>query len=134
MPRDGVDFVWARMRELEARQGWWNRSKGVDSDALRSSATASSTDTPLADVVAQTSKYIREIYESLPPCTTFIVYSGSGDPRELSELQAQHTKFKQEFKVKKWDQLSVQWTDVEEQKLRKACEKARRGVGFITVK
>jgi RNA exonuclease 1 len=134
MPRDGVDFVWARMRELEARQGWWNRSKGVDSDALRSSATASSTDTPLADVVAQTSKYIREIYESLPPCTTFIVYSGSGDPRELSELQAQHTKFKQEFKVKKWDQLSVQWTDVEEQKLRKACEKARRGVGFIAVK
>lgn len=134
MPKDGVDYIWARMRELEARQGWWNRSKAVDSDALRNSATASSTDTPLADVVSQTGNYIREIYQSLPPCTAFIVYSGSGDPRELSEMQALQTKFKQEYKVKKWDQLSVKWTDDEEQKLKKACEKARRGVGFIAVK
>lgn len=134
MPVDGVDFVWARMRELEARQGWWNRSKGVDSDALRSSTTASSEDKPLADVVAQTSKYIREIYESLPPCTAFVVYSGSGDPRELSEMQAMQTKFKQEYKVKKWDELSVKWTDDEEQRLRKACDKARKGVGFVAVK
>jgi RNA exonuclease 1 len=134
MPKDGVDFVWARMRELEARQGWWNSSKGVDSDALRNSTMNSSTDRPLSDVVAQTSKYIREIYEALPPCTAFIVYSGSGDPRELSEMQAMQTKFKQEYKVKKWDQMSVKWTDVEDQKLRKACDKARKGVGFITVK
>lgn len=134
MPKDGVDFVWARMRELEARQGWWNRSKAVDSDALRDSTTASSTETPVADVVAQTGKYIRKIYESLPPCTAFIVYSGSGDPRELSELQAMKTKHKQEFKVKNWDQLSVKWTDDEEQAMKRACEKARRGVGFIAVK
>lgn len=134
MPKDGVDFIWARMRELEARQGWWNRSKGVDSDALRTSTTASSTETPLGDVVSQTAKHIRDVYEALPPCTAFVVYSGSGDPRELSEMQALKTKFKQEYQVKKWDQLSVQWTDVEEQKLKKACEKARRGVGFIAVK
>lgn len=134
MPKDGVDFVWARMRELEARQGWWNRSKGVDSDALRNSTTDSSSDRTLADVVAQTSKYIREVYEALPPCTAFIVYSGSGDPRELSEWQDMKNKHKQEFKVKKWDQLSIKWTDDEEQKLKKACNKARKGVGFITVK
>ena len=134
MPRDGVDFVWARMRELEARQGWWNRSKAVDSDALRNSATASSTETPVADVVMQTAKYVREIYEALPPCTAFVVYSGSGDPRELSALQAQKTRFREEFKVKKWDQLSVKWTDDEEQAMKRACEKARRGVGFIAVK
>ncbi|KAL1901922.1 hypothetical protein Sste5346_001627 [Sporothrix stenoceras] len=27
VPGGGVDFVWARMRELEALQGWWNRNK-----------------------------------------------------------------------------------------------------------
>jgi RNA exonuclease 1 len=134
MPKDGVDFVWARMRELEARQGWWNRSKGVDSESLRDATTASSEETPLADVVAQTSKYIREVYEALPMCTALIVYSGSGDPRELSEMQDLQRKFKQEYKVKKWDQLSVKWTDDEEQRLKKACEKARKGVGFIAVK
>jgi RNA exonuclease 1 len=134
MPKDGVDFVWARMRELEARQGWWNRSKGVDSDALRNSTTNSSTDTPLADVVAQTSKYIREVYEALPPCTAFIVYSGSGDPRDLSEMQEKQKTFKREYREKKWDELSVKWTDDEDQALRKACNKARKGVGFIAVK
>lgn len=134
MPKDGVDFIWARMRELEAHQGWWNRSKLVDSDALRSATASSSASTPLSEVVAQTVRHIVEVYEALPPCTAFVVYSGSGDPRQLSEMQALQTKFKQEYKTKKWDQLSVQWTDVEEQKLRKACDKARKGVGFIAVK
>lgn len=134
MPKDGVDFVWARMRELEAHQGWWNRSKLVDSDALRSATAESSASTPLRDIVSQTVQHIADIYEALPPCTAFVVYSGSGDPRQLSEMQALQTKFKQEYKTKKWDQLSVQWTDVEEQKLRKACDKARKGVGFIAVK
>jgi RNA exonuclease 1 len=134
MPKDGVDFIWARMRELEARQGWWNRSKSTDAESLRDSTTTSSSERPLADVVAQTSKYIREVYETLPPCTAFIVYSGSGDPRELAEMQDLQRRFKQEYKVKKWDQLSVKWTDVEDQKLRKACDKARKGVGFIAVK
>jgi RNA exonuclease 1 len=94
----------------------------------------SSTDTPLADVVAQTSKYIREVYEALPPCTAFIVYSGSGDPRDLSEMQEKQKTFKREYREKKWDELSVKWTDDEDQALRKACNKARRGVGFIAVK
>lgn len=134
MPKDGVDFIWARMRELEARQGWWNRSKSTDAESLRDATTSSSSETPLAEVVAQTSKYIHEVYEALPPCTAFIVYSGSGDPRELAEMQDLQRRFKQEYKVKKWDQLSVKWTDVEEQKLRKACDKARKGVGFIAVK
>jgi RNA exonuclease 1 len=49
-------------------------------------------------------------------------------------MQDLQRRFKQEYKVKKWDQLSVKWTDVEDQKLRKACDKARKGVGFIAVK
>lgn len=74
------------------------------------------------------------VWEKLSPCTAFIVYSGSGDPRDLSEMQTLHQKFKDEWKVKKWEELSVRWTDVEEQKLRKACEKARKGIGFVAVK
>lgn len=134
VPKGGVDFIFARLRELEAHRGWWNRSKTVDNASLLSTTTETNSAATLSGVVRQTIQHIQEIYDALPPCTAFIVYSGSGDPRELGEMQALQQKFKEEYRVKKWDQLSVRWTDVEEQKLRRACEKARRGVGFIAVK
>jgi RNA exonuclease 1 len=77
---------------------------------------------------------IAQIHRALPPCTALIVYSGSGDPREMSRLQAMQTQFKREYKVKKWDQLSVKWTDVEEQALKRAVRQARDGIAFIGVK
>ncbi|KAK1019357.1 hypothetical protein LTR33_019332, partial [Friedmanniomyces endolithicus] len=132
VPVGGCDFTWARLRELEAYRGWWEKSKIVEADALRSSTQAASTTATLAGVVSETAERIKAIYEALPPCTAFIVYSGSGDPRDLREMQALQARFKEEYKVKKWDELSVRWTDVEEQKLRRACEKARKGVGFVT--
>ncbi|KAK3675505.1 hypothetical protein LTR78_004588 [Recurvomyces mirabilis] len=134
VPNGGCDFVWARLRELEAHRGWWDKSKLVDSDALRSTTTAASAETLLPDMVTQTVTNIKAVYDALPDRTAFIVYSGSGDPRELREMQALQTKFKEEYKTKKWDQLSVKWTDVEEQKLRAACDRARRGIGFVGLK
>jgi RNA exonuclease 1 len=150
----GVDFVWGRMRELEALKGWWNNNKsdstwkpptldsmmeteGTDQGTL--DVNISHLDEPLRsrsidDAVAELSSRIFSIYRSLPPCTAFIVYSGSGDPREMSRLQAMQQTFKREFKIKKWDQLSVKWTDVEEQALKKAASRARDGIGFVCVK
>jgi RNA exonuclease 1 len=83
---------------------------------------------------AELTNRIAQIYEQLPPCTAFIVYSGSGDPREMSRLQAMQTQFKREYKVKKWDQLSVKWTDTEEQALKRAVRMARDGIAFIGMK
>ena len=134
VPKGGVDFIFARLRELEAHRGWWNRSKTADNATLLSTTTTSTSTATLASVVSQTIAHIKEIYEALPLCTAFLVYSGSGDPRELGEMQTLQQKFKEEYRVKKWDELSVRWTDEEEQKLRRACERARRGVGFVGVK
>lgn len=134
VPTGGCDFVWARLRELEAHRGWWNRSKAVDSEALRTNTASNVTERSLESVVKQTTQHITDVYDALPPCSALIVYSGSSDPRELQEMQALQQRFKAEYKVKKWDELSVKWTDVEEQKLRRACEMARRGLGFISVK
>jgi len=185
IPGGGVDFVWARMRELEALKGWWNNNKTVASTAAvvddntgsieieakadtfakmpvkgssppeddvalaafikhvvaGGSSTAMETSTeqePMAiannalpppasssspdmsnldEATARLSGRIAEVYASLPPCTAMIVYSGSGDPREMSRLQAMQAQFKREYKTKKWDQLSVKWTDTEEQQL-----------------
>jgi RNA exonuclease 1 len=88
----------------------------------------------IASATEALTQRIHKVYESLPPCTAFIVYSGSGDPREMVKLQKMKHQFQQEYKVKKWDQLSVKWTDVEEQAMIKATEEARNGIGFIGVK
>ena len=131
IPSGGVDFVFARFRELEALRGWsidsrWNKGPGQDKfpDASSSSLTAS---------VADLTSRIATIREFLPPCTLFIVYSGSGDPRDLLELQDKHRTFKKEYAFKKWDELSVRWTDVEEQAIKKTARKARRGIGFMCI-
>ncbi|EMF17747.1 Exonuc_X-T-domain-containing protein [Sphaerulina musiva SO2202] len=133
LPAGGCDFVWARLRELEAARGWLDRSN-LDAESLRASTVANGQEGSLHSTAKQTADSIRHIWASLPACTALIVYSGSADPREMREMQALQQKFKEEYKVKKWDQLSVQWTDVEEQRLRKACLEARKGLGLITVK
>jgi RNA exonuclease 1 len=79
---------------------------------------------------------LSRVYEALPPCTAFILFSGSGDPRDMSRLQGLRTKWKQEYNTPgmNWDQLSVKWTDTEEQALKRAVRKAREGIGFVAVK
>lgn len=172
IPGGGVDFVWARFRELEALKGWWNNNKQANADNANNSALANDapaeakdnnsteikdtamTETPTEiatlpslpppvkldenksiDVATkELTVRLKQIYDSLPPCTAFIIYSGSGDPREMSRLQTMQATFKREYKIKKWDELSVKWTDVEEQALKKAAKVARDGVGFVGVK
>jgi RNA exonuclease 1 len=83
--------------------------------------------------LARTISHIKEIHSALPACTLFIVYSGTGDPREVGRLQKMQSQYRKEFKVKKWDDLTVKWTDTEEQMLKRAVDRARRGIGFMTV-
>lgn len=196
IPGGGVDFVWARFRELEALKGWWNNNKVLNAEAAvtpvlpveeavtveqvveppveeknpgkseldamdvegekatepaalpkaeeetDSKATTKSTalpppldiaPTPVNSALANLTKHISDVYHSLPPCTAFIVYSGSGDPREMSRYQSMQQQFKREYKVRKWDDLTVKWTDDEEQALKRSVSVARNGIGFITI-
>jgi RNA exonuclease 1 len=180
IPGGGVDFVWGRLRELEALKGWWNNNKftnvkavekdgtlavdtkietnkGATSEIPKTITTEAAIPTPTSAPLAPASSFlpppvnldpntslttatasltrrIARIHAALPPCTAFIIYSGSGDPREMSRLQQMQTQFKREYKIKKWDELSVKWTDVEEQALKRAAKVARDGVGFIGIK
>ena len=158
----GVDFVWGRLRELESYRGWCNNNREYASvDGLHANGTANANtngttasteattvdpppldgnDRPatspptLQSTLSKTISHITAIHTALPPCTLFIIYSGTGDPREVGRLQKMQSQYRKEFKVKKWDELTVKWTDVEEQALRKAVEKARSGCGFLVVK
>lgn len=149
IPGQGVDFTWARMRELEVHRGWCNRlpdpnnaneSTTIVPPPEETTPTTSATGAGcaqknLSETVSRTVSNISAVYDALPPCTLFMVYSGTGDPREVSRLQSLHKQYRAEFQSRKpWDELSVKWTDVEEQALRKACERAREGCGFMCVK
>lgn len=128
----GVDFVWARMRTVEFLQGWRNAADLTNGGGVTAPNQPESTD--LSGAVTKLVNRISTIYDNLPPCTAFIVYSGSGDPREMTRLQALREEFRKQYQMKKWDQLTVKWTDVEEQQLRAATRKAREGLAMITVK
>ncbi|KAI0890513.1 exonuclease [Annulohypoxylon maeteangense] len=128
IPFGGADFIFARFRELEARQGWWNNKSDIAPPDL--------SDISLETCVQNLTQRIKRIYDMLPPCTGFIVFSGSGDPREMGRLQAMQAQFKKEYAApgSSWDNLSVKWTDREDQALKKAVSVARNGIGFIGVK
>ena len=148
VPGGGVEFTWARLRELESWRGWSNNNRDYAVvDALHGTTAAGEANgvsedqadiqpnqLTLESKVSETVKHIKAIYDALPLCTLFIVYSGTGDPREVGRLQKMQAQYKKEFKVKKWDDLSIKWTDDEEQALRKAVEKARDGCGFLCIK
>ncbi|KAI0136659.1 hypothetical protein BJ170DRAFT_699106 [Xylariales sp. AK1849] len=145
IPHGGADFVFGRFRELEALLGWWNRNRsGADpdflappeiSDLTTSSSGDAGASTPAACLQKLTAR-IKRIHDSLPACTALIIFSGSGDPREMSRLQTQQAQFKREYNTpgSKWDELSVKWTDTEDQALQRAVGAARNGIGFIGVK
>ncbi|KAF6220338.1 hypothetical protein HO133_003470 [Letharia lupina] len=136
IPGGGVDFTWARFQELAAFCGWWNDNRRAVSDHTPQDSHLISTDyvsTALAEAVTKTVNRIQAVRDFLPPCTLLVVYSGTGDPRELARLQEMQRTFKREYAVKKWDELSVKWTDTEDQALKMACRKAREGLGFVTI-
>ena len=126
----GVDFVWARLRELESFRGWANNNREYSTVDSLHSQDPSNTSASLSIHLAKLTQRIKEIYDALPPTTLFMIYSGTGDPREVGRLQAMQRQYKREFQTKKWDECSVKWTDVEEQALRKAVAEARMGVAF----
>ena len=145
-----VDLVWGRLRELELARGWWDDARtSEDVEALRKAAlqrmgrmseeTGSELEDEvvggeLGEAVSRTIDNIVRVYKSLPSCTGLMVYSGTGDPREMRRLNAMHQQYRREYATKHWDNLSVQWTDTEVQALSQACEQAREGVGFVVVK
>jgi RNA exonuclease 1 len=143
-----ADFVWARLRGLEIFRGWGkaytsgnasgntnSTAKNPDNDT-RSNEPDGSGDAvaSLAAAVTRTVGYVADIYASLPPQSALIVFSGTGDTREVFRLINLQQQFKREYQTRKWDQLTVRWTDAEEQALRKACKLAREGIALITVK
>ena len=141
IPTAGADFIWARLRDLESIRGWNTAPPPLPENPSPSSLSyttpappTSTTNPELDNAIIQTLKRLSKLYTSLPAKTLLIVYNGTGDMRPVLKLQQLHAQYRREFKVKKWDELSVKWTDEEEQALRRAVDEARRGWGILAVR
>ena len=130
-----MDFVWARFRGLESARGFGGTSSSeIDIDGPLPEVVRDPPKEKLVAKVAETVQGIREVYEGLPKCTAFLVYSGTGDLRKWRCMNEIRQRFRKEYKTRKWDELSVKWTDTEDRALRTSLDKARRGVGFMVVR
>jgi len=139
IPAGGVDFIWGRLRDLEALRGWNIPPAPPDSESESTATNGTAPDSKespdeLHQTASRTLAHLLRLYTALPPRTLLITYSGTSDMRPLLRLQQLQTQFRKEFKVKKWDELSVKWTDTEEQQLRAAVDSARKGTGILAVK
>lgn len=127
-----MDFTWGRLRSLEILRGW-HKATSTDGETLDPSMDVEPDTATLAAAVEEIVRHIKKVHDGLPKNTAFIVYSGTGDPREMRRLLDMQKEFRSQYQVKKWDEISVKWTDTEEQKLKAAVKAAREGLGFMTV-
>ncbi|KAL5427173.1 hypothetical protein PMIN06_002207 [Paraphaeosphaeria minitans] len=139
-----IDFVFARLRELELVRGWWDDGRASEEAKARRQAALERlglspdsdeevTEEALGKEVAKTVGNIVQTYDALPPCTAFIVYSGTGDPREVRRLRQLHERHRNEYRTQNWDSIT-KWGSDEDEALSRAVRRARHGVGFMVVK
>ncbi|RMD39616.1 hypothetical protein DV735_g5510, partial [Chaetothyriales sp. CBS 134920] len=127
-----LSFIWGRLRDLEKARGWdSNKDRhNLPDPGLDEEDKAEQIQTAATDTVRR----LHSIYQALPASTVLLIYPGPGDMTEVLRLQNMHKEYQREFKVKKWDKLTVQWTDTEAQALRKAFDVARQGWSVLGIK
>ncbi|KAK9448099.1 uncharacterized protein V1518DRAFT_419649 [Limtongia smithiae] len=153
------DLVWARFRELEYTRGWNVRARnGSPTATTRAGSADDSTaaisfsdendithkkdnatnhedvEQKLSAALTAVNTRVTELWNSLPPTTALIIFSGGGDPREFVRLNAAHSHFLMEYRTKKWDEIAAPWTDTENEALAAAARVARGGVSFLGIK
>ncbi|EMR09053.1 hypothetical protein PNEG_02824 [Pneumocystis murina B123] len=118
---DSHDFIWARFRELEYSLGWAGNSVTKNIESVDNAFT-------------KLNERVYKLYTRLPKYTILLIYSGTGDPREMLKFNSKKNAFNIEFKTKKWEECENKWDDNDNEKLALATNKARRGISFITLK
>jgi len=139
IPAGGVDYVWGRLRALEYARGWVNGAapqlpEERQKDNSGTNDTGDEDQDKLNAITNEILERVQQIYNALPEKSLLVLFSGTADVQPVMRLQAQQQQYRKEFKVKKWDELTIKWTDTEEQALKKACEDARKGWAVCAIK
>ena len=155
------DFTLGRFMELSHALGWshpTNAALGKGSTALPGIGVAAptpapdaipdnSTDMPLADepapppvdlgpVHADLNRRLQALHASLPPLTALVIFTGHGDPQEMSRLAAKKAKFDRLWKTVKQSEISQEdkWMESDDRELVDQVEKCKAGLAFFCIK
>ncbi|ODQ66716.1 hypothetical protein NADFUDRAFT_50626 [Nadsonia fulvescens var. elongata DSM 6958] len=133
------DFIFSRMRELEFKAGWAINPKGFQSEKTKNEYDNQADENEekeegITKVYSRLNERLEKLYNGLPDNTAFIVWSGTGNPKEMRELLRIKNLFQIEYKTKKWDEIEHQWADPQVQSLHHATKIARSAISFFTVK
>ena len=149
--KNGVDFVFARLRALEFARGWSqepavkplhnHHPSQAGPSSFSSSTTATTTTAGPAthagsdSTLHQTLSHLTTLTHTLPRSTLILLSIPQGSPMtRLTTLQAAQNTYRKELKTKRWnDEMSVQWGEKEERELRGECERVRGGWGALGV-
>jgi len=145
IPPGGVDFIWAQMRELDYFRGWsdsykpqksTDRGNGSPDIKRLNLNTKQASPSSLEDCITQLVGRLETMYQAFPRHTTFIIFSGTGDPREFNRIKHRKTTFiGEELRLgKSLEAAKGKWPDGDDKALREAFNKARNGIAFMTVK
>ena len=92
------------------------------------------TEEELEEAFKSLNSHLETLYESLPPNTAMLLWTGHGNQKEMRKLQAKKRQYQIDYQTKKWNEIESSWTDKDNQNLLKATELARAGAAFILLK
>ncbi|KZW02879.1 ribonuclease H-like protein [Exidia glandulosa HHB12029] len=126
------DFVFGRMIALSEALEWTTPKANAPVPT-----TPPPPRPPLAETAANLNSYLKQIFESLPPRTAFILFSGHSDPRTMSQLNVRKTKFETEIRAgKRLEEIDKAdwWSAQEGRELETAVEMAKKGLLFLCIR
>lgn len=128
------DFIWARLSGLAEAQGW------LQQKPHQGFAPSSTLSVDPDDACSTLNSHLTLIHASLPPQTAFLIFTGHGDPRKMSGLQARRAAF--ENTVRSFGAAKeavavpegVRWTSADAHELESEVERAKRGMLLLCLK
>ena len=153
------DFTLGRFMELSHALGWsqpTNAALGKGSAAVPDIGVAAPAPAPdavpdetteapllaeptpadLAAVHAGLNRRLQALHAALPPLTALVVFTGHGDPQEMSRLAAKKAKFDRLWKTVKQSEIAKEdrWMESDDRELVDQVEKCRSGLAFFCIK
>ncbi|KAI5116896.1 hypothetical protein M0805_004164 [Coniferiporia weirii] len=134
---DECDFVWARLSGLAEAQGWLQQ---------RSSSTPAPAPAPDPEDTTTAfntlNSHLALVHASLPSRTALVVFTGHGDPRGMSALQARRAAFENALRAAgtgaggATSRLpeEVRWTSADARTLEETVERTKQGLLFLCLK
>lgn len=103
-----------------------------DNEELKAAAEADA----VKQAYRELNNQIKSLYQSLPPRTALVLFTGHSDPRRMGQLLSKKNKFDRLWKTVKPEQIKPEdkFMATEERELQEQVERAKMGMAFFACK